>query len=265
MADTLFFVLSKIFWLLVSPGSLLILLFSAGGVCMLLHREKTALRIFSTGLCLLLLIYFLPLGEWLAAPLENRYSSNPILPPHISGIMVLGGSENLRLSSSRNTAELNHAAERLIYFAALARAHPSAQLVHSGGSGLLTDIDMRESQVSAKIFHMMGLDTSRIFFEDTSRNTYENIYNTYTALEPQKNENWILITSAAHMVRAVKICENIGWNVIPFPVDHRSRKNTRIRITMNFAHNLALLEYALREWLGLGAYFFTGKTQSVLP
>jgi hypothetical protein len=34
---------------------------------------------------------------------------------------------------------------------------------------------------------------------------------------------------------------------------------------MNFTGNLGLLEMAIKEWIGLVAYYLTGKTTSILP
>ena len=41
-------------------------------------------------------------------------------------------------------------------------------------------------------------------------------------LQPQPGETWLLVTSASHMPRSVGVFRQIGWEVVPWPVDHRT-------------------------------------------
>ena len=37
-----------------------------------------------------------------------------------------------------------------------------------------------------------------------------------------RRQNWLLLTSANHMPRAMGVFLKMGWNVTPYPVDYRS-------------------------------------------
>jgi uncharacterized SAM-binding protein YcdF (DUF218 family) len=84
-------------------------------------------------------------------------------------------------------------------------------------------------------------------------------------LNPQAAEEWILITSAFHMPRAVGVFCQAGWPVTPYPVDHYSDKGELLRIDYRFSDNLRTLETAIHEWVSLLAYRITRQTDRLLP
>ena len=84
-------------------------------------------------------------------------------------------------------------------------------------------------------------------------------------INPTANEKWILITTGWHMPRSVGIFCKAGWPVIPYPVDHQTNKDNLFRINFDLLVNLNTLKTAQKEWLGLFAYYLTGKTTSILP
>jgi hypothetical protein len=48
-------------------------------------------------------------------------------------------------------------------------------------------------------------------------------------------------------------------------VDYYSKKGDLMRVEFNFVENLANLNTAIKEWVGLIAYRITGKTNRLLP
>jgi len=63
------------------------------------------------------------------------------------------------------------------------------------------------------------------------------------------------------MPRAVGIFCKIDWPVITYPVDYRSGAFAQ-RIGWNFVGNLDDLNVGAKEWVGLLAYWLTGKITS---
>lgn len=234
-------------------------------VLFLLKKEQIAKKVLLITVSFTLLITLFPIGEWLAIPLEERFETNPSLPLTVDGIIVLSGSEDAHRSFLWKQPELNAGAERLTTFVALARKFPNAKLVHSGGSGSLTLQKYKEAEVAGTFYNALGLDTSRIQFETESRNTFENVRNSKELVKPQEGENWIVVTTATHMVRSVGIFQKQDWAVIPYPVDHKGKKGNHFRMTYDFANNLYTLKSVLREWLGLVSYRAAGKTSTLLP
>ncbi len=260
---TLFFWLSKLGWMLVSPDSLLVLMLVASLLLSMTAWQRLARRLLAASVGLVVLIAILPVGEWLIAPLEKRFDSNPDIPARIDGIIVLGGAVDARGSRYWEQIQLRSSAERMTAFAALARHYPQASLVFTGGSGELTGQQFREAEVVPDFLASLGLNTERLIIEDDSRNTWENVLYSQQLLQPHPDEQWLLITSAFHMRRAAGIFARLDWKVIPYPVDHRSLPGRAWRPRFAFADNLQLLNLASREWLGLLVYRITGKTASL--
>jgi len=265
MQNTLFFFASKIIWALISPGSLLFLILLSGIVLLFLGKLSAAKIILGVGGIMMALVTFLPLGTWLVTPLETRFPTNPELPSRIHGIILLGGTVDPVTSYIWDQPQFGSSAERYHAFIQLAREHRRAKLVFTGGAGSLLDQQYKEADIARYFLHNMGISENRLEFERDSRNTYENAVNSKALVAPQPDENWILITSAGHMPRSVGIFCQLGWPVIPWPVDHQSEPGFQTRLTFELAGNLSSLNQHSREWIGLFAYFITGKTGSLLP
>src|SRR3546814_16715383 len=69
---------------------------------------------------------------------------------------------------------VNGMMERMLVFADLARRHPEATLVFSGGSGEVFAQDYKEATVAREISARLGVPEGRVVWEAESRNTYEN-------------------------------------------------------------------------------------------
>jgi len=263
--DSVFFWASKIFWAIISPDSLLLILLLGSYFLLLLGRRRVGRTVL--GICCLcaLLIAVLPIGDWLTLPLERRFEAAPTLPEAVDGIIVLGGFIDTQGSDTWEQIQTNEAAERLLAFQALARQYPEAQLVFTGGIGSLDRSTSSEADSVRPVMSSLGLADRNIVLESQSRNTWENVIYSQEMLKPLAGERWVLITSAAHMPRAVGIFCQQGWPISPYPVDFRSDHQRLMRLEMRFAEHLLTLRQASREWIGLAAYYLTGKTAQLLP
>ncbi len=263
--DTLFFLTSKLVWLLISPDSLLLILILSTLVFLYLGKQKFAKTLLTITSSLLVFIAFLPIGEWLLYPLESRFQTNPALEKNINGIIVLSGSEDALLSKAWGQVEIGSSVERDLAFMALARQYPKAKLIFTGGTGSLKHQEYKAADVAKKLFEQQGLDITRITFERESRNTYENVIYSKKNIKPVANEKWILITTSWHMPRSIGIFCKADWPMIPYPVDHQTNKDNLFRIDFNLLENMRTLKTAQKEWLGLFAYYLSGKTTAFLP
>lgn len=263
--DTIFFFASKIFWLFISPENVLFLLIIISLYFLYINKHKLVKLLLSIVTGLLITFSFFPVGEWLIYPLESRFQNNPSLPEKINGIIVLSGAEDTERSHLWKQVELGNAAERNFAFLTLARKYPNAKLVFTGGTGSLTQQEYKAADVAKILFEQQGFNTAKIIFERESRNTYENVIYSKKRVNPVKNEYWIIITSGWHMPRSVGIFCKMKWPVIPYPVDHLTKKDNLFRINFDLLNNLFTLKTAMKEWLGLFAYYISGKTSSFLP
>jgi uncharacterized SAM-binding protein YcdF (DUF218 family) len=226
---------------------------------------KWAQRFLGAASAAMLVMALLPVGEWVLYPLETRFQTNPPLPDRVDGIIVLGGMEDAMRTASWDQVELNDSAERFTASIMLSRRYPDAKLLFTSGSGSVLDQKHKGASVAHKFYAEQGLDISKIVFESQSRNTVENARLSQALVKPAPGQKWILVTSAFHMPRSVGIFCRIGWNTIPYPVDHRALLGQQFRINDGLGGNLNSLGVGMREWIGLVAYYVTGKTSALFP
>ena len=263
--NELFFWASKLFWLLIAPDHFLLILLSVSAVCLIFGRVLFGKRLLFCVMAVVWLIALLPVGEWLLYPLETRFKTNPELPEKLDGIIVLSGAEGIYQTQTWQQPEFSDGAERNLAFMHMARQYPRAKKVFTGGSGSMIAHDYKAADVARLLFEQQGLDVQSIIFERQSRNTYENAIFSKQLVKPKKGEHWLLITTAWHMPRSVGIFCKAGWSVLAYPVDHWTRPDKLFRVDINLATHLNTLNTAVREWLGLVAYYLTGKTTAILP
>ena len=122
-----------------------------------------------------------------------------------------------------------------------------------------------EAEFVRQYFIDSGVSGARLIIEDKARNTAENIQYSKILVKPQPDESWLLITTAFHMPRSIGVFCHQKWPVIPYPVDHASNPETLFKINFNLADHAANLNGASHEWIGLLAYFLTGKIDNILP
>lgn len=262
--DSIFFLASKIIWALISPDSLLVILGMGAWLSLLVGWKQVSRNLLALLALLLLLIGSVPVGEWLIAPLETRFQANAALPARVDGVIVLGGAVNPRLSDSWGQTELEASADRLTAFSYLASLYPQAQLVYTGGSASVAEQEFKEADYVGFLLAQLGLQQAAIIYESASRNTAENVGNSKPLVNPQPGQNWILVTSAYHMPRAIGVFCQQQWPVHAYPVDHYSQPARLWRLKFRFAENLGLLRTAMREWAGLVAYRVSGRSDRLL-
>ncbi|HET6390039.1 YdcF family protein [Hyphomicrobium sp.] len=263
----MFFVASKVIFFCIQPSSLAFLALAAGLISLSLKRSKLAAFFLSAGLGIVVLFGFLPGGNILVLPLEQRFASHVPDVPHekISGIILLGGFEDGAITASRGGLALNESAERLTETLRLARALPDAKVIFTGGSGSLLGGEGMGAQIG-QFFIEAGLDPSRIVIENKSRTTYENAVFTKALVNPKSDDTWVLVTSAYHMPRSVGVFRKAGYNVVPYPVDFRTRgRRDAIRPFDSISAGLQRTDLAVKEWLGLLAYWVTGRSAPLFP
>ncbi|ALN73249.1 YdcF family protein [Aureimonas sp. AU20] len=261
----MFFALSKLGWYLVQPLVGILLISAVGFLCLLLKLPRTGLGLLGFAFLVLAIISLSPLGLLMLAPLENRFPK-PLLPERVAGIVVLGGSFDTRVARTRGEPELNDAADRITTALALSRQFPEAKIVFSGGAAAMFEDDVTESSVAQRLFGDLGLAPERLVLEDRSRNTVENARFSKELADPQSGDTWLLVTSAAHMPRAVGCFRTAGFDVIPYPTDYQTPAGDAIyRPSTATVRNLEKVHFAIREYLGLLAYRLTGKTDALLP
>lgn len=217
-------------------------------------------RIVMLAVSLFLLFGLVPIGPNLLVWLETQYAK-PSLPPGIDGIIVLGGMFDTDSSEQTRQLVSNDNMERMTAFIELARAHPEAKLVFSGGAGTFPPTERKEADMAQAYFRAIGFDDIRVIYERQSRNTHENAVLSKEVAQPAPGELWVLVTSAAHMRRAVATFAQAGWRVIAYPVDPGTGLAYDWRLwPLAVGRNFNALEEALKEIIGYQVYKLSGKS-----
>jgi uncharacterized SAM-binding protein YcdF (DUF218 family) len=261
----MFFELSKVLWIALNPASILVALIAAGALLSWTRFRRAGATLVTLGAALAVAIAVVPLGIVLLRDLENRFPTVREPPPRVDGVIVLGGMIDQFVTEARGQLALGGAVERLVAFAELARKYPEAKLIFSGGSGRLGRPDTTEAAALQPYVASLGLDPKRVRFEGESRNTHENALYARRLAEPKPDETWVLITSAAHMPRAVGCFRKAGWRIVPYPVDFATTGRETLAPTFDFLGGIGALTQAFHHWTGLIFYRLTGRTDALFP
>jgi len=258
------YILSKVIWFPLRPGTLALIL-ACIGLAALWRGRRWGRWPSLAGLGFFVVILVTPVSQWIVIPLEERFRRPATPPADVAGIIVLGGAVDQNLTEARGIPALNGAAERMTEGVILARRYPNARIVFTGGQGSLVHGGLTEAAVARQIWSEMGLESSRVIYEDEARNTYDNAVMSFALAQPKPGETWLLLTSASHMPRSVGVFRAVGWPVTPWPVNYRTGRSLSALYDAPFPERIGQFETGLREWVGLVAYWLMGRTNAVLP
>ena len=261
----MFFILSKTIAFLILPSNLLIALGLVGLALMATRWRRLGAGMAMTSLLLLAAVGFSPLGGLLTHALENRFPPWDPARGTPDGIVVLGGEISPKLSRGRGEPALGGEGARIVAMAKLARTYPDARIVYSGGDASLLGNQAPEANFIYPLLDSFGIARERVVLEARSRNTAENAAFTKDLVKPKPGERWLLVTSAWHMPRAIGCFRSVGFSVEAYPVGWLTGADANVGPSLVFSSGLAQFDSGAHEWIGLLAYWFTGKTDEFLP
>ena len=185
-------------------------------------RRRKGRRLLAAGVLALSMISlglpFEPVGRWL----EGRHPA--ILVPEealelagVRWIVVLGGGhhsgEHLPPSSLPDNASVYRILEGLRLYQAI----PESRIIFSGYRAAEPSSD---ASVNARLARALGVDPERIDLEESPRTTAEEAERVRARVG---DDPVVLVTTAIHMPRAVRIFEELGLTVVPSPTGHRAQ------------------------------------------
>lgn len=202
----------------------------------------------------------------LAQSLEWQYIPTFELP-QADAIVVLGGAIKPE-SPPRPWVDVSEAGDRPIHGAQLYREGKAPFIILSGGRIDWKDGGPPESADMAKLVEALGVPATAILQDPTSLNTYENAVNVRQILQERNLKRVLLVTSAMHMPRSLKIFQKLGIEVFPAPTDflvteqniQESWKTTEGLVLglLPDAEQLQQTTRALKEYVGLLYYRLKG-------
>ncbi len=261
----MFFYLSKILWFFVQPLNFSIFLILAALLAVMFSRRRLAVTSASVAFLILALSAWTSLGALLLNPLEERFQRPASLPKTIDGIVVLGGGLEGAINLARGGYELNSGGDRFVEAEALARRFPNARILVSGGIGTILLEGEGDADTAPRLLAALGVARDRLIVENKSRNTAENASLSKELINPQPGETWLLVTSAFHMPRSVGLFRKVDFPVVPWPTDYRTPGRQGFGFFKdNETDALQNTTVAIREWIGLFAYWLSGRIDFML-
>jgi uncharacterized SAM-binding protein YcdF (DUF218 family) len=266
MQETIIFKLGKVFWALFAPSHFLFLLLLSTFVFSMSQTLKNVLRAFV--LSVFFIAFLLPVGDWALVPLESC-TADRAFPMPVNGVIILGGAMDADITEARKTPELNSAADRIFALMRLKRLYPQAKFVYSGGSGSLKRPTFQEADQVKILLEDAGWDTKDMVFDSHSRNTHEDVLFTKPYFSAIPNQNWLLVTSAWHMPRALSLFESAGKandiHFFPYAVDYATYGKITLDTSFNLMGNLDKFDRAVKEYIGLIMNRLLDRTTRIWP
>ncbi|MCC5638771.1 YdcF family protein [Nostoc sp. CHAB 5844] len=191
----------------------------------------------------------------------------PLQMPNAEAIVVLGGATKSAFFP-RPDVDLSEQGDRIIYAAQLYRQKKAPLIILSGGRIDWRNGGTAESTDMASILTAIGVPSQAIVEEPLSLNTYQNAVNVKKILQSRGIKKVLLVTSAMHMPRSLKIFHRQGIDAIPAPTDFQVTQgelqelgNTPKAALLNLlpdTDNLHQFTNALKEYLGSFIYRLRG-------
>ena len=267
--DTIFFILSKVVQFCIEPLNWVMFFVLLGFVFSLLRQQALCKRFLILALLAFLIIGWIPSSEVLLRSLEDSVSKTPLVDlshDDIGGILILGGAiASGELGLERGEVSIGAAAERVTKGLELIRKYPDLPFIYSGFSGSIIHRGVSEADAFKQLIAEQGINEKMAHYENQSRNTYENVLYMKPMMkefgvrsEDGKLKPWILITSASHMYRSVKIFQKQELKVLPLPVDYQTTQHLSWR-SFDLVQGAQNWNGLLHELVGLSAYWITGK------
>jgi uncharacterized SAM-binding protein YcdF (DUF218 family) len=250
----MFFVLSKTVSYLVLPLTVICVLLIVSAI---VKKPKWKRLCFGTGLGLLLFFSNDFIVNEVMAWWEVETVAFDTLVPHKLAVVLTGSTIPNR--DPKDRVYFGRGADRVTHTVQLYKKGLVENILISGGTGSLTDVDEPEANKFRAAMIMMGVDSSDIMIENQTRNTAESAIEVRAILDSlhYKPSECLLVTSAFHMRRSLACYRKAGLDLETFSTDFYSHPrnfypNTLLVPTVDA---LMIWHKLVKEWVGLAAYW----------
>jgi uncharacterized SAM-binding protein YcdF (DUF218 family) len=236
---------------LATPLAIALLISAAAGICRALGRRRTAVWLLVSAATVAYLGAIAPVGDALLGPLERWYPplrQEETLPP-VEYIVVLGSSYTPQDGVPVTAALDGDGLARIVEGIRLARQLGDVRLVVSGGA---PPGRVAPALGYAELARGLGVDEASLIVLSAALDTDAEARDVAALVN---DEPFLLVTSAYHMPRAVRLMERAGAHPIPAPTGQRVNETAggRWRGWLPTSGGLRETERALHEYLGLAA------------
>jgi len=261
----MFLFLSKLLPIFIYPIGLSCLLLVVALIRLWKFPRQAALCI---GLALVILLVSGngPIATRLVQSLEWQHLP-PEEMPRAEAIVVLGGAMRPHIYP-RPWVDVQDSGDRVIHGARLYNEGKAPRIIFSGGHIDWKGTGDSESQDMVALAEALGVPRTAMLEDKTSLNTYENAVNVKKILEEEGINRILLVTSAIHMPRSLKIFEKQGIETIPAPTDflvsekelNEPTETTQAAILNALPQSWAIEQVTrvIKEYIGMVVYRLRG-------
>lgn len=243
-------IIIEFFQAFILPSVFIFILFLTGIFFLIFKKKKIAIWFLGISLFFYYFFSITPVADFLLLPLERKYSYpswEAIEKPKFV-VVLSGGVKGKRLSlpsvlGDSTLFRLNEAFK--IY--SLRKNKP--KIIVSGTSPI--DQYSKEALFGADFLELFGVPKENISFEVLSSDTFEH------AIELKKilgNNQFLLVTSAYHLPRALRAFHKNGLFPIPVPTDYQVEGSYNILDFLPQPKNLRKANIAFHEYFGIIYY-----------
>jgi uncharacterized SAM-binding protein YcdF (DUF218 family) len=244
------FILKKIVTLLFMPMSICLGVLGVGILLLWVRRRIGAAKIVLTlGFLVLTALSFSAVANQFNKPLETWYP--PLLDTggikDVKWVVVLGGGHTSNPELPANAQIGSSSLARLVEGIRIHRELPESKLLLSGGA--VFD-PVPEAETMAAVARLLGVNPDKMVLESKSQDTGQQSNFVQAIIH---DDRCVLVTSAIHMPRAMRVFEQKGVKPIPAPTDFGDwmRKENGPDQFFPRAEELHKVEAAFHEYLGL--------------
>lgn len=252
--------LSKLLPLFVYPIGLTILAGVAALVFSLAGFAKTSRTLLAVGIGVLWIASMPLFSNWLYGQLEAEYAPLGVEElPQADVAIVLGGAIGQALPP-RTEPDASDAVDRVLHATRIYRAGKVRSILVSGGNLPWLTASQPEAELIGDLLVELGVPRAAIVLETESRNTRENAVNSAALMKAHDWNRALLVTSGAHMPRAIAAFRRAGVDAVPASTDIRATYPLfeSVLDILPDAEALARTTEAIKEYLGLAVYRLRG-------
>jgi uncharacterized SAM-binding protein YcdF (DUF218 family) len=226
------------------PLSLSMILFLVGLYFLFSKSYKKAKLFLSVSFLWLFLISYSPFSNALIKPLENEYKAYLDVDSSIEYILVLGSGHITNKEISPHSQLSSSALMRLTEGIRIFKKLDNGKLIVSGYGG---DDETPHAIISKEVAVSMGIDEKNILTQEEVKDTFEEAQYVKKIVG---DKDFILVTSAYHMPRAMKLFKQNGLNAIAAPTDFL-QENRSSYLRGPSPGELRKTQVAMHEYIGI--------------
>lgn len=198
--------------------------------------------------------------------LESQYPQRSLaeIQRH-DAIIVLGGGLRIPLPPAQHT-QLGSTSDRYWYATQLYKAGKASTIVISGGNVYHQANFGGEADYARTLLTQWGVPEEAILHEANSRNTLQNGRLTAGLLNHAGINSALLVTSASHMPRAMKIFRTLPLSITPVSADVAVRKVDKPEV-FNWLPSAGALQQttrALHEYYGMAMLYISHRLNALI-